>query len=78
MKMHKSFVVNLWNRDFWATKICQDVYFFTKRKAGQSKTYGIMYLSLSILIAVQLVVVLWQHKVYYKSELKMKSNFFQC
>ena len=78
MKMHKSFVVNLWNRDFWATEICQDVYFITKRKAGQSKTYGIMYRypSLSMLVTV-LVVVLWQHKVYYESELKMKSNFFQ-
>ena len=43
MEMNKIFVVNLWNRDFWATKICQDVYFFTKRKAGQGKTYGIMY-----------------------------------
>ena len=64
--MNKSFVVNLWNRDFWATKICQDVYFFTKRKAGQSKTYGIMYryLSLSMLVTGLQVVVVWQNKVY--------------
>ena len=34
-------------------------------------------LSLSMLVT-GLVVVLWQNKVYYESELKMKSNFFQC